>query len=113
MTRLNLSSFIEFAKAKNNFNYVLHKNVLLAQINIGIMIGFNGGINYDSGLLSYKGIGINEEKNTTYDLIYGSRTDGLTQNGYNLSFGFGFGNSKYDNMEPIIDLLYYGKFKES
>ena len=113
MTRLNLSSFIEFAKAKNNFNYVLHKNVLLAQINIGIMIGCNGGINYDSGLSSYKGIGINEETNTTYDLINGSRTDGLTQNGYNLSFGFGFGNSRYDNMEPIIDLLYYGKFKES
>jgi len=113
MTRLNLSSFIEFAKAKNDFNYVLHKNVLLAQINIGIMIGCNGGINYDSGLSSYKGIGINEETNTTYDLINGSRTDGLTQNGYNLSFGFGFGNSRYDNMEPIIDLLYYGKFKES
>ena len=112
-TKLDLSSFEDFARAKNEFNSLLHKNVLLAQINIGIMIGCNGGINYDSGLSSYKGIGINEENNEIYHLVNGSRIDGLTQNGYNLNFGFGFGNSRYDNMEPIIDLLYYGKFKES
>jgi hypothetical protein len=111
MNRLDLSSFEDFAIAKNNFNFILHKNVLLAQINIGIMIGCNGGINPDSGLSSYKGNGINIENNKTY--LNGSRIDGLTQNGYNLNFGFGFGNSRYDNMEPIIDLLYYGKFKES
>ena len=111
MTKLDLTSFKEFAKAKNNFNLVLHKNALLAQINIGIMIGCNGGINTDSGLSSYRGVGINEN-NETIDLRNGSRRDGLTQNGYNLSFGFGFGNSRFDNMEPVVDLLYYGEFKE-
>ena len=101
MNKLNLTSFEEFADAKNEFNFILHKNALLAQINIGIMIGCNGGINPDAGLSSYKGTYLN-----------GSRMDGLTQNGYNLNFGFGFGNSRFDNMEPISDLLYYGKFKE-
>ena len=106
MTKLDLTSFKEFAEAKNKFNLVLHKNALLAQINIGIMIGCNGGINTDSGLSSYRGVGINEN-NETIDLRNGSRRDGLTQNGYNLSFGFGFGNSRYDNMEPIIDYLFF------
>ena len=111
MTTLDLTLFEKFAKEKQKFNLLLNKNILLAQVNIGAMDGCNGGINEDTALSSYSGINNITKKhgeNVSHNLANGTRYGSFTQNGYYLDFGFGFGNIRFDNQQPILNFVDYG-----
>ena len=106
------SSLMKLFKVKKEFNMVLAKNTLLAQANIGQMEGCveDKEINEDAGISSYLGSPVQMKKRGEYvahNFANGTRSDGKTQNGYSLNFGFGLGKELIPGTTPHKNLIPY------
>ena len=110
------SSLMKLFKVKKEFNMVLAKNTLLAQANIGQMEGCveDKEINEDAGISSYMGSPVQMKKRGEYvahNFANGTRSDGKTQNGYSLNFGFGLGKELIPGTTPHKNLIPYEYYK--
>jgi hypothetical protein len=110
------SSLMKLFKVKKEFNMVLAKNTLLAQANIGQMEGCveDKEINENVGISSYMGSPVQMKKRGEYvahNFANGTRSDGKTQNGYSLNFGFGLGKELIPGTTPHKNLIPYEYYK--
>ncbi len=110
------SDLLNVFKKKNEFNKLLAKNSLLAQANIGQMEGCveDKKNNENAGVSSYQGNSTLMKKRGEYvahNFANGTRSDGKTQNGYSLNFGFGLGKELIPGTTPHKNLIPYEYYK--
>ena len=105
--------FIDFSKAKQKHNRIIHQNVMIAQQMISQMKGcFNEeNTNEDAGMNTevYKAPEINYKGKTIVGINNGERIHTKTQNNFALNKGFSLGKSSIDltssKSDPTFSLL--------
>ena len=108
--------FIDFSKAKQKHNRIVHQNVMIAQQMISQMKGcFNEeNTNEDAGMNTeaYKAPEINYKGKTIVGINNGERIHSKTQNNFALNKGFSLGKSSIDltssKSDPTFSLLSEG-----